>query len=214
MRKILTALTAASLVLSLSGQAQAAEQHHERYQSSYVNAFWHSRVTVDSDTYLRITWYVGAYDSGEQGFFSDVYRDVDRCQKRDGRDRCNYSRALSWYGYTSRSSTNSFTIDKRLTEGHLDAYYKLYRYVSGEKEFVGRFHVVTDLTGTGDLTFGRESYTEHQGCTTFKYSGKYAYRQATATGTIARGDEAATDLGSTNDANFGESQFVDISNTC
>ena len=47
MRKMLTALTAASLVLSLSGQAQAA---NEKYQSSYVNAFWHSKVAVDNDT--------------------------------------------------------------------------------------------------------------------------------------------------------------------
>ncbi|MDP9329237.1 MAG: hypothetical protein M3P11_01125 [Actinomycetota bacterium] len=212
MRKMLIALTAASLVLSLSGLAQAAEQHHEKYQSSYVNAFWHSKVTVDSDTYLRITWYVGAYDNGTDGFFSDAYRDVARCQVLTGRDRCNYSRALSWYGYTRRSGVNSFTIDKQLTAGHLDAYYKL--YVDKTGELVGRFHIVTDLAGTGDLTFGRQRYTEHQGCTTFKYSGKFEYRQATATGTIALGDETATDLGKTNDANFGASQFIDISHTC
>jgi hypothetical protein len=214
MRKILTALTAASLVLSLSGQAQAAKPHHEKYQSSYVNAFWHSKVTVDSDTYLRITWYVGAYDSGEEGFFSDVYRDVYRCQKRDGRDRCNYQRSQSWYGYTSRSGANTFTVDKLLTAGHLDAYYRLYGYVNGERVLIGRFHVVTDLVGTGDLTRGRQSYTEHTGCTTIKYSGKYAYRQATATGTIALGDETPTDFGSTKDANFGASQSVEISHTC
>jgi hypothetical protein len=214
MRKMLTALTAASLVLSLSGQAQAAEPRHENYQSSYVNAFWHSRVAVDNDTYLRITWYVGAYDSGEQGFFSDVYRDVERCEKRSGRDRCSYRQALSWYGYTSRSGANSFTVDSQLTAGHLDAYYKLYSYVDKERVLVGRFHVVADFSGTGDLTKGRESYSQHQGCTVFKYSGKYAYRDATATGTIARGDEAAQDLGETKDANFGASQFVDISHTC
>lgn len=214
MRKALTALVAASLVLSLGQAAQAAKPSHGGYQSTDVNAFWHSKVTVDSDTYLRITWYAGAYDNAQEGFFSDLYRDVERCQKQNGPDRCSYVRAMSWYGSTRRTDTNSFTMDKQLTAGHLDASYNLFHYVGGERVFVARFHVVADLVGTGVLTRGRNSYTEHQGCTTIKSSGKFAYRQATATGTLTRGNESAVDLGSTTDANFGENQFVDISHTC
>jgi hypothetical protein len=215
MRKALTALITTSLVLSVGIQAaQAARPFHEGYQSTDVNAFWHSKVKVDNDTYLRITWYAGAYDNAEEGFYSDLYRNVEKCQKRNGPDRCRYQQSLAWYGFTRRTDTNSFTIDKQLTAGHLDATYKLFRSVDNKRVFVGRFHVVADLVGTGDLVRGRSSYTEHEGCTTFKYSGKYAYRQATATGTLTRGDEIARDLGATNDANFGENQFVDISHTC
>jgi hypothetical protein len=214
MRKMLTGLVVASLVLSLGVQAaQAAKPYHEGYQSTWVNAFWHSRVNLDNRTYLRITWYVGAYDSGEYGFFSDLYKSVNRCEKRSGHDRCKYRSGLSWYGY-SRRSGSTFTLDKQLSLGHLDGTYKLYRYVGDERVFIDRFHVVTDLSGTGDLSRGRSSYTEHEGCTTYKYSGKFAYREATATGTITRGDADARDLGSTNDASFGENQSIDIVHTC
>ena len=215
MRRALAILVCAMLVVPLVGwNAQAAEPHHEQYQSRWVNAFWHSRVRLDSNTYLRVTWYAGAYDNGSEGFFSDLYRYIEKCQKQDGRDQCRPQRDMSWYGYTSRAGKNSFTLDRKLTTGHLDATYKLYRYVDREPVFIGRFHVVTDLVGTGAMTRGRESYTSHQGCTTFKYSGKYENRQATATGTLARDDGPATDLGSTDDAVFGATKAVEIEHTC
>jgi hypothetical protein len=205
----------AMLVVSLGGWgAQAAKPHHEQYQSRWVNAFWHSKVRLDSDTYLKVTWYAGAYDNGTEGFFSDLYRSVEKCQKRDGHYRCRYQRDMSWYGYTSRQGQNSFTLDKQLTTGHLDATYKLYKSVDRKRVFVGRFHVVTDLSGTGVMTRGRQSYTSHEGCTTFKYSGKYEVRQATATGTLARGDGRSRDLGETDDANFGANQNVEFDHTC
>jgi hypothetical protein len=215
MRRALAILLGATLVLPLVGwNAHAAEPHHEHYQSRWVNAFWHSKVRIDSSTYLRVTWYAGAYDIGSEGFFSDLYRSVEKCRKQDGRDPCRSQRDRSWYGYTSREGQNSFTLDRKLTTGHLDATYKLYRYVDPDPVFIGRFHVVTDLVGTGVMTRGRESYTSHQGCTTFKYSGKYENRQATATGTLARGDGPATDLGSTADATFGATKTVEIDHTC
>jgi hypothetical protein len=101
-----------------------------------------------------------------------------------------------------------------MTLGHLDATYRLFRYQDRERILVGRFHVVTDLVGSGDLTRGKNSYTSHQGCTTFKYSGKYEYRQATATGTLSRGNGPARDLGETDDAAFGASESVEIEHTC
>ena len=213
MRRGLVVLLALAIVGLMSGPASAAT-HQERYKTRWVNAFWHSRARVDAHTYLRVTWYAGAYDSGESGFFSDLYRSVDRCTRTAGRDRCRTSRRMSWYGYTNRSSGNTFTLDRRLSVGHLDATYRLYRSVDRRRVLIGRFHVVTDLTGAGDLTRGRSTYTEQQGCTMFSYKGRYAYRDATATGTLARGDQAARDLGTTKDANFGANQAVEIEHTC
>jgi hypothetical protein len=215
MRRLLAAVIGASVTLSLGGpSAQGVAPHHEKYESRWVNAFWHSRAKVDPDTYLKITWYVGAYDSGEAGIFSDLYRSVQRCEQEDGRDRCRSVQAMSWYGYTDERHTNSFTLDRQLTSGHLDATYKLFRRVDSEQVFVGRFHVMTDLTGTGDMIQGRSSYSTREGCTTVKYRGRYARRAATATGMLTRGDAAARSLGETSDASFGANENVEFEHTC
>jgi hypothetical protein len=213
MRRVLAVLVGAALVLSWAPSALATKPHHERDQTRWVNAFWHFTRNVDQDTYLRVTWYAGAYESQEYGFFSDLYRSVERCQRQAAGDRCRFQRDQSWYGYTTRGQ-NSFTVDKRLTTGHLDASYKLYRTVNHQRVLVGRFHVVADLSGTGRMTHGREQYSSHQGCTTFHYSGKFRYRDAIAAGTLARDGGAARDLGATRDANFGQNQSVQIEHTC
>jgi hypothetical protein len=203
------------VMLSLGAPtAQAVAPHQEKYQSRWVNAFWHSRVRVDPDTYLKVTWYAGAYDNGDEGFWSDLYRSVERCDVQDGRDRCRSVQSMSWYGETTDGDSNSFTLDRRMNSGHLDATYRLFKRVDREQVLVGRFHVVTDLAGRGDRVRGRSSYTEHQGCTTIKYSGRYERRAAKATGTLARGDAAAWSLGTTADANFGASESVEIQHTC
>ena len=215
MRKALGILIAAAVMVSPAGPAaQAVQPHHERYAARWVNVFWHSRVRVDHDTYLKITWYAGAYDRGEEGFYSDLYRSAERCQKQDGRDRCRYDQDLAWYGDTTRSADASFTLNQRLTSGRLDASYRLFRQGNDRRILVGRFRVVTDLLGVGDMTRGRSSYTVHQGCTTIKYSGKYAYRQATAVGTLTGPDGDTRDLGQTDDATFGENEDVEIEHTC
>lgn len=215
MRRVLAVLMGASVTLSLGAStAQAEKPHRERYQSEWVNVFWHSRMRVDTDTYLKITWYAGAYDNGEHGFFSDLYRSVERCERSDARDQCRYVRALSWYGYTDDRESNSFSIDRRLGFGHLDATYRLFRRVDNEQVFVSRFRIVTDLTGVGDVIHGRSSYTTHEGCTTVKYSGKYERRAATATGMLTRAGAAARSLGTTSDASFGANENVEIEHTC
>jgi hypothetical protein len=214
-RKTIAMVIGALLSLALAGPtAQAGQPHHEGYKTRWVNVFWHSRAKIDADTYLNITWYAGAYDQGDEGFFSDLYRSVDKCRKQDGRDRCSYQRALSWYGYAIPQADNTFSVDKKLSLGRLDATYKLFRTQDKERILVGRFHIVTDLVGTGDLTRGKSSYTYHQGCTTFKYSGKYESREAAATGTLSRGNEPPRDLGETDDAAFGANESVEIDHTC
>ncbi len=215
MRNVLAAIIGALVTLSLGAPtAQAVTPHQERYQSEWVNAFWHSRIRVDPDTYLKITWYAGAYDNGDEGFFSDLYRSVERCEKRDGRDSCRSVQSMSWYGYTNDRTANSFSLDPHLASGHLDATYRLFRRVDREQVLVGRFHIVTDLTGTGDLIRGRSSYTTHEGCTTVKYSGKYSRRPATATAMLSRDGVTPRSLGETSDASFGTNESVEIEHTC
>lgn len=200
-------------LLSLQGTpAQSEPSERTRYESTWINAFWYSRERVDRDTYRRITWYAGAYDSGtEGGFWSDLYRSVLECEKREGRDRCHYVRRLSWYGDTHRGT---FTIDRKLMTSHLEVSYRVYGYSHGEQELVGRFHVVTDATGVGGLAHGRSSYTYHLGCISYTYSGKWASRQASATGSLALGDEEARSLGETDDAALGRSEDVSIQHDC
>ncbi|HYX80103.1 MAG TPA: hypothetical protein VE976_05785 [Actinomycetota bacterium] len=215
MRRGLGVVLGALLVLSLGGTAaEARKPYHEKYQTTWVNVFWHSRERVDQDTFLRITWYAGAYDSGDEGFWSDAYRWVEQCQKGADRTRCHYQRGKSWYGYTTSTANNTFTLDKRLTDGRLDARYKLYRTAHRDRILVGTFHIVSDVAGTGDLTHGRSSWTQHEGCTTYQYSGTYRSRDGTATGTLARGHQAARDLGDTDDAYIGANQNVEIDHTC
>src|SRR5919198_6014707 len=102
MRRVLAVLVGAALVLSWAPSALATKPHHERDETRWVNAFWHFTKNADQDTYLRITWYAGAYESQEYGFFSDLYRSVERCQRRGGRDRCRYQRGKSRDGLTTR----------------------------------------------------------------------------------------------------------------
>jgi hypothetical protein len=215
MRRALGVLIGASVAVSLlAPAARAVQPHHEKYAVQWVNVFWHSRARLDSDTYLKVTWYVGAYDGGSDGLFSDLYRSVERCQKLDGRDRCRYDGDKSWYGQTTRPEDVSFAQDKRLTSGRLDASYRLFREGDDGQIFLGRFHIVTDVSGTGELTRGRNSYTVHQGCTTIKYSGKYAYRSATAVGTLTFADGSTRRLDQTEDAAFGSNESAEIEHTC
>src|SRR3990172_7482232 len=131
MRRLLSVLLGVALLVPLQGLGAQAENRRERYSTAWINVFWHSRQKVDGDTYRLITWYAGAYDSGEEyGFWSDLYRSVSECEKRDGRDKCRYLRKLSYYGDTREGT---FTIDRKLSTSHLAATYKLHRWVHGER---------------------------------------------------------------------------------
>lgn len=213
MKRTFAVAVVTALLFSFQGSAVRAERpHHGRYETKWVNVFWHSRERVDRDTYRRVTWYAGAYDSGEEGgFWSDLYRSVEECEKREGRDRCTWVRRLSWWGVTGRGA---FTIDGKLSSSHLEVSYKLYRTRHGEQERVGRFHVVAEATGDGDLTRGRNSYSFHQGCVVHHYNGRWASRQASATGTLALGDGEPWSLGETDDAAIGTSEDVSFEHVC
>lgn len=201
MRRFIAVLLGAALLVPI-GSVGAHATRPERYKSVYFNAYWNTRRKIDHDTYLRTTWYSGAYDSGEGEFWSDLYKDTERCQKRDGADRCRQK--SYWYGdINSVGDGGSFAIDGTLDAGNLVATYRLHTYDHGHRRLVGATTIAVDLVGTGDLQEYRESYTYTDGCNRFTYRGRYRTRDATATGTYAIGDAAAR--------SFGESDFVYMS---
>jgi hypothetical protein len=216
-RSLLVSAAALLTLLTVPAAPTHAEPtQHESYQNSWVNVFWYSRHRIDLDTYRLTTWYAGAYvysgeEEGEESLWSDLYRYVSECEKREGSDRCRGVRRLSWYGDTARGT---FTIDSRLETSHLEASYRLFRRSHGERTFVGRFHVSTDVTGVGMLAHGRNTYTSHLGCVSFSYGGRWTSRQGTATGTLARGDEDPRVLGETDDAWMGTSEEVSTYHEC
>jgi hypothetical protein len=120
-------------------------------------------------------------------------------------------RRLSWWGVTGRGS---FTIEGNLDSADLEVSYRLYRTRNGEREPVGRFTIVTGVTGVGDVARGRNSDSYREGCFKYTSRGEWASRQATATGTLARGDAEPRDLGETDDAAFGTSETLSVEHEC
>ena len=69
MRRSWVIVAGTALVLSLSSPGASAQP--ERYASRSYNAFWHLTHRVDSDTYVRVTWYASVYEQAD-GFWSDL----------------------------------------------------------------------------------------------------------------------------------------------
>jgi len=119
-RKALAAMVAISTVGALWVSPAIARQQ-ERFRSVGLDAFWHSQRRIDRDHYLQITWYAGAYVYDQEDrtrFFSDLYLDVDRCERRQGRDRCR-NRAYQVGFKKSLGEGEWLEIDRRLTTGAL-----------------------------------------------------------------------------------------------
>jgi hypothetical protein len=211
MHRILAMAVVAAVGLVGLG-APAANAVSEKYQSRSLNAFWHIRKTVDADTYLRTTWYAGAYQSGEGDFWSDLYKETQRCQVRDGRDRC---REVSFaYGAIRDLGDGSFTVDRKVTTGHLKATYRLHTYRDGERVNLGPAHIVADLTGRGDVWRSRESYSSHSKCDHYRFSGTWRFRRALATGTLDFRGVEGRDLGTTRDAGMAAGETIEVSHSC
>jgi hypothetical protein len=207
MRKLLVAGLLTAMMVSGGRVAGAAE----RYESQSVNSFWHQRKQVDADTYLRTTWYAGAYQTGE-GFWSDLYKNVRRCEKRQGRDRCR--RTSFTVGVIRDIGAGSFSVNRGLGEAHLEVTYRLRKFVDGKRVIVGKAHIVANFEGVGDVVRSRDSYSFHSKCDHFSYSGKWRYRSALARGTLDFKDLQGKDLGATRDANIARGQTVEVQHNC
>jgi hypothetical protein len=213
MRRPATIVLAATLgVTLLVGSAPAASAQPERYSARSYNAFWHSTRRVDAGTYLKITWYAGVYEQAG-GFWSDLYRYVERCERRAGRDRCRSGPFM--VGVIEELGRGSFTLAQDLELGAFEATYPMEIYSSGHERKVGTIHISVDLVGTGDLSTTRETYEFDDGCTRVRYSGRSEYRQAIASGTLTfRRTGKTLPLHDTEEANMSQGESMSITHEC
>lgn len=213
MRRLIVLMVGLSVVLSLGVPAQALTGPRERYDTIGLDAFWHSERRIDRTTYLRTTWYAGAYiseDHTESTFWSDLYKDVQRCEERDGRDRCRT--ASYWVGIIDElGGGDSFSVDRKLTTGQLTATYRM-RQRDGREGVGGRqtVKVTATLAGHGDTQ--RYEYSEEQWeghCLVWGYESRSVRREAVATGSLS--GDVARSLGQTRDAGLssGRSAFAE-----
>ncbi|HEX7248050.1 MAG TPA: hypothetical protein VF351_08115 [Actinomycetota bacterium] len=196
----------------LVGSAPAASAQPERYSARSYNAFWHSTRRVDANTYLKITWYAGVYEQAG-GFWSDLYRYVERCERRPGRDRCRSGPFM--VGVIEELGRGSFTLEPDLELGAFEATYPMEIYDNGHERRVGRIHISVDLVGTGTLSTTREVYEYDDGCTRVRYSGRSEYRQAIASGMLTfRRTGKTLPLRDTEDANMSQGESMSITHEC
>ncbi len=213
MRRLIALMVGMLAVVSLALPAQALTGPRERYDTIGLDAFWHSERRVDRTTYLRTTWYAGAYlseDHHESTFWSDLYKDVQRCEERDGRDRCRT--ASYWVGVINELGRgDSFSVDRKLTTGRLIATYRM-RQREGQ-EWVGKRRTVrVDATLAGRGVVHRSEYSEEEWeghCLVWGYESRFIRREAVATGSLS--GDVVKRLGETRDSGLssGKSAFVE-----
>ena len=208
MRRLLTVVVVTGLALSMA--APPATAKGEGFTGDSLSASWRFRRPLTSHTYLRLFWYLDAYDTGDASS-SYLSRSVVRCTEREGRDRC---RTRSWQsGWIKRLGDGEFSVDRKLTSGHLEATYRLRTWADGEWQFVGRASIVADLTGVGDVTRSRYSYSFHTGCTQATYKGKSRSRDAVAVGILELAGQTRH-LGKTRSGWLSQGDSLEVENDC
>jgi hypothetical protein len=218
MKRPLVFVVGLSLVMML-GAFEASAQP-ERYSSKGYNAFWYSRHRIDRDTYLRSTWYAGVYtyeEEGEEGevdFWSDLYKSTQRCERREGRDRCRRAGGYL-YGVINDLGNGEFTLDSNLKTGFFEATYPMERRHGGEEQSIGKVRITVELVAKGEVTTSTETYTYSSECERVRYSGRWEYTQARAQGILSFLREDRTiRLGATKDAWMSQGESMSIEHTC
>jgi hypothetical protein len=184
----------------------------ESYSSEGLNAFWHSKRRVGGGEYRKTTWYAGAYLTTEGDepaeFWSDLYRSVELCERRDGRDRCRtISNAI---GVINDIGDGYLYVDADFESAEIQATYRICerdrRGCDGPRRTVT---VTATLAGRGKIRRSVSSHQQYEGsCLKFEYSDDYTYRRSIASGTLT--GDVQKNLGDTKEASFsrGESSFV------
>jgi hypothetical protein len=207
MRRLMIVALGAALVLPTM-VAQPVMARPERSESRSYNAFWHLRQRVDRDTYRKVTWYAGVYESAD-GFWSDLYRSTEICERQPGRDRCRSGAYL--IGVIEDLGAGSFELASDLSTGTFEATYPMEIYKDREERRYGRVHIAVELTGTGDLSRYSERSTYEEGCYRVRYSSSWENRQAIASGVLTLTRTGTTlDVGETDDANMGQGRSFQI----
>lgn len=203
MRRVLTTMLVAVMVLTVgAATASAGEKQH----SQFFYANWRSQQRVDADTVDREYWYLDAYRYGDDSF-GFIYHAIYRCTETDGQTRCH--RQFSEYGRVRGLTQDEFTIDKKLTSMHLATTMRLH----SKDEPVRTADVTLDLTGTGDLTRAKESYSYRQGCELYKFNGHSRYRDAEGEPSITV-EGVAQDVGRERYGTMGVADSVSIVKEC
>jgi hypothetical protein len=197
-----------ALSLAVAPAAQAGQTPtRERHETQGVNAFWYLNREISSDVYLRITWYLGAYQGDE--FWSDLYRTVERCERRPGRDRCRTKSNMT--GVIEDIGDGSFTVAADLSTAHLEATYRLRKYGDGPTGPAVSYTAVADFEGVGELITSKSEYTVWVGdCLQEKYRSRYESRDSFATGSINGRDVTTEDQ----DAGIGRGFELYVFNDC
>ena len=217
MRKFVVVVLALLVVTPLGGLEASAEP--ERYASKGYNAFWHRRHRIDSDTYVRTTWYAGVYLSKEQGsdeldVWSDLYRSSARCERRAGRDRCRDT-GNSLYGVIDRLGDGVFTLEPDLSSGFFEATYPMERREGRTSESIGRIRIAVRLVAVGEVTESRDAYSYSTDCYRVRYSGRSEYVQARARGVLTfLRDDSVMRLGATESAGMSQGESMSIEHIC
>jgi hypothetical protein len=215
MRRVLVLLVGVFVLVQAGGPTASAVP--ERYTSKGYNAFWHSRYRIDRDTFLRTTWYAGVYvseEAGESDFWSDLYKSSERCERREGRDRCR-SAGSQLYGVIDDLGSGEFTLDPGLETGHFEAIYPMERRNGRHSESIGKIRISVDLVAVGEVTTFRESSTYSFDCYRVRYSGRSEYVQAEAKGVLAfLRDDRTIQLGTTRSAGMSQGESMSIEHTC
>jgi hypothetical protein len=178
----------------------------ERQRTQFFYANWRSHHRVAAHTRDVEYWYLSAYRYGDRSGAS-VYHAIYGCRETDGRKHCH--RRTSEYGRTRNLAEDAFTIDKKLSGVHLEASMRLR---SGD-EVVGIARVVADLTGRGQVTRTKESYSYRQGCELYKYNGHSRYRNAKGRPSVIV-DGQTRDIGGAPHGRIGAGGSVSIEKEC
>jgi hypothetical protein len=211
MRRLFVVMVVLALSLAFVPAVHAGqpEPGRERYETQGVNAFWYSTRRISSDVYLRITWYLGAYQSEE--FWSDLYRSVERCERRPGRDRCRGKSNQT--GVINDIGDGSFTVAADFSTAHLEATYRLRHYDDNgnPKGPAVSYTAVADFEGVGEIITSRNEYSVWVGdCLQERYRSKYESRDSFATGSINGRDVTTEDQ----DSGVGRGWELYVYNDC
>jgi hypothetical protein len=217
MRRLLVLVLGLLVVTPLGGLEASAQP--ERYASKGYNAFWYGQHRIDSDTYVRTTWYAGVYVSEEEGsgeldFWSDLYKSSARCERREGRDRCRGT-GISLFGVINDLGGGEFTLEPDLASGFFEATYPMERREGRTSESIGKIRIAVRLTAIGEVTESRDSYSFSTDCYRVRYSGRSEYVQARAGGVLTfLRDDHVIRLGATKHAGMSQGESMSIEHTC